>query len=367
MATIKGALILTIVATAIIAGAAQRRESVGLSADFPVPAWPTNGVIPMELKGHYVFVDPPKNEYVVAYPDNLGSPNFEKEGPAELQIHRYPLQRDVDPKVSVAVTPSTGGKNKYAYTIFNSPSAKQSLDQWILVLPDAADMSGIKRPAGWFGVIQKGRKFTVAKPDWIKSGTAAVFSFEKQQDQILPGSIKGGFELESDLKPGFTVGFFRQAESVDAAVQTSGNIPVRVVKNATPPPPPEGAGGRGGGGGFGGAAMPPGATVAWQPIKEDVEKLLRWEYNSRTVLVLAPKFDRTATDKTIAEDFVQGITALGQTAALPSGSQFAKSTIDDLDAYIKAGGSGPLKLSVQPKTEGEVELFNAMKISLHLN
>src|SRR2546429_3459209 len=50
----------------------------------------------------------------------------------------YKLQRDVDPAVAVAVSPSNGGRFKYAYTVLNGPKAKQSIDQWTLVLPDTA-------------------------------------------------------------------------------------------------------------------------------------------------------------------------------------------------------------------------------------
>lgn len=356
-----------IAATAIVGGAQQGGSSVKLSLDFPVPMWPANGVIPPELKSHYVFVDLAKNEYVVAYPENLGAPTFEKDGPAQRQVVRYKLQRDVDPKVAVVVTPSTAGKYKYAYVVSDGASAKGSIDQWAIVMPAGAD-GALKRPAGWFGVIQNGRKFAVADPDWIKGGSAATFAVDKQEERILPGAKKGGFELESDLKPGYTVGFFRQAESTDALLQTSGNIPFVVIHNATPPPPVAGAAPpAGGGGGFGGAQTPAGATTAWQPIKDDIDKLTQFEYNSKAVLTLAPKYDKTATDKTIAADFMAGITVLSKTGTLSPDSPFVKGTLSDLDAYNKAGGSGPLKLSAQPKGDAETEVFNAMKVSLHVN
>src|SRR5262249_19909656 len=258
------------------------------------------------------------HEFVVAYPENLGSPNFEKDPPASRQVSRYKLQMDVDPKVAVSVATSNGGKFRYAYTVSDGPAAKGSIDQWALTLPEAAASGAAKSPAGWFGVVQKGRKFAVANPEWIKTGTAAVYSFEKPTEQIKPGVKKSGFELESDLKPGFTVGFFRQAENTEAPLQQSGNIPTIVVKNATPPPQPgaAAAGGGGGGGGFGGAQTPAAATAAWQPIKDDVEKLMRFEYNSKSLLTLGPKFDKSATDGAIASDFHQGITILTKTGAL---------------------------------------------------
>ena len=87
----------------------------------------------------------------------------------------------------------------------------------------------------------------------------------------------------------------------------------------------------------------------------------------KTLLTLAPKFDKNATDKAVATDFVQGITLLTRTGALAADSAFVKSALSDLDAYIKAGASGPLKLTAQPKSQPETDVFNALKLSLHAN
>jgi hypothetical protein len=370
MRPIKWTLVLILIAIAAVS-VAQQRDAASLNPEFPVPVWPSNGVIPDGLKNHYVFVDPAKNEFVVAYPGNLGSPNFEKDGPKDRLVSRYKLQRDVDPAVNAVITAAPGGRFKYAYTVVDAPKAKQSIDQWALVMPEAGAGTVTKQPAGWFGVVQKSRKFTVTNPDWIKTGSAVVFSYDKPAEQIQPGSIKGGFEVESDLKPGFTLGFFRQAESVEAVMQTSGNIPRAIIQNATPPPPtttaggppPEGQGQRG----FGGNQVPAGATAAWEPIKADVDKVLQFEYDSKAVLTLAPKFDKNASDKVIATDYLQGLTTLTKTGGLAADSAFAKTTISELDAYVKAGGTGPLKLSAQPKGDLETQIFNAMKLSLHVN
>jgi hypothetical protein len=368
MSAARWTLALILLAAITIAGAAQQRDAANLSLDFPVPAWPANGVIPPEMKNQFVFVDLPNNEYVVAYPENLGSPNYEKDGPAERRVHRYKLQRDVDPQVAAVVT-STGGKYKIVYAVSNGPKAKQSIDQWTLVLPEGATAATLKQPAGWFAAFQHNRKLPVANADWIKAGSAVVFSYSKPEGQIQPGDSKSGFELESDLRPGFTIGLFRQAESTDSVVQQSGNIPQIVVKNATPPPPAAGTAPppAGGGGGFGGNQTPAAATAAWQPIKDSVDKLLQFEYNSKPIVMLAPKFSKDATDANVATDFLRGITILSKTGVLIADSPFVKSTLSDLDAYIKAGGSGQLKHTGQPKSSAETEVFNAMKLSLHLN
>src|ERR1043166_9617969 len=130
---------------------AQQTEGAVWLADLPSPVWPTNGVVPAELKDKYVFVDILKNEYIVAYPENLASPTFEKDGPGALKITRLELLRNVQPAVSVSVNSVNGGKLRYAYNIANAAGAKQSLDQWSLVLPKA-DGSTVKGPDGWFAI-----------------------------------------------------------------------------------------------------------------------------------------------------------------------------------------------------------------------
>src|SRR5215831_18888307 len=127
--------ILAMISWLLVAGsllAQQPQDVVGLT-DFPAPPWPANGVVPAELKDKYVFLDLSKNEYIVAYPENLASPTFEKDGPGALKITRLELLRSVQPSVSVAIIAVNGGKFHYAYNIANSAGAKQSLDQWSLV------------------------------------------------------------------------------------------------------------------------------------------------------------------------------------------------------------------------------------------
>src|SRR5215467_8343480 len=167
--------VLIAIAAAVGVTYAQQQDPVGLT-DFPVPAWPKDGNVPADLKDKYVFIDLEKNEYVVAYPENLpaietpaAKAAYEKDGPGALRIGRYELLRNVDPTVLLTVT-STAGKYKYAYSVADSPKAKQAIGQWCIIIPEQAAGSDIKQPAGWFGVLQSDRVFKVKNPNWIKNG-----------------------------------------------------------------------------------------------------------------------------------------------------------------------------------------------------
>jgi len=326
MGTKKRTLILMIVALIATIAAAQGQQESAALTDFPVPAWPANGVVPAEMKDKYVFVDLAKNEFVLAYPENLGTPTFEKDGPGPLKIARYDLLRNVEPNAVVAVTTLSPGRFKYAYTVGNGAAAKQSLDQFSISTPDTVG-AAIKGPAGWFAIVQKGRNFKVSNPDWIKTGAALVWSFQKPEEVIQPGSKKTGFEMESELRPGFTVGYFRKAESVEVRVATSGNIP--------------------------------------QVVKDQRDQLLAVEYNSKTIVVIGPKFAKDVDDKVVAADFAKGIEFLGRTGALNAGSDFVKATLTELNRV--AGAGSPARFTVQPRTETETEVFNALKASIRVN
>ena len=326
MGAVKGPFLLMIIVLIASASVAQNEQETAGLTDFPVPAWPANGIIPAESADKYVFIDVAKNEYVLAYPENFGTPAFEKDGPGRLKIARYELQRNVEPTASVLVSVVNPTTYRYAYTIGNGATAKQSIDQFSLAAPEQLGQA-IKGPAGWFAIVQKGRTVKVSNPEWIKTGAAAVWSFEKPEAVIQPGSRKSGFELDTELRPGFTVGYFRKAPSVDIRSATSGFIP--------------------------------------DVVKSQRDQLLAVEYNSKTLLVMGPKFPRNTDDRTIASDFLQGVTFLARTKALNPDSDFVKSVIAELNRFMNAGP--PLKLTVEPRGEAETEIFNALKVSFAMS
>ena len=309
-----------------LAALAQQQETIALT-DFPVPAWPAEGA--PAPKDKYVFVDLGKNEYVVSYPANLGTPAFEKEGPGASKVARYELLRNVDPTVSVEVTRPSSTKYRYAYSVMNGAAAKQSIDQWLLVVPLQAGNDSIKHPAGWFAIVQKGRTFKLKKPDWIRNGAAAVWSFEKDVEVIQPGASKKGFELESELKPGFTVAYLRKAESVAALVAVSGNVP--------------------------------------KPVKDELDSLLTVEFNSRTLLTIGPKFDKAVDDRTVALDFIEGISFLSRSGALDPNSEFVKNTLSELKGIPPGGSGASIKWTSPARTPVETEVLTALKAAFHIN
>ena len=319
-------LIIRLLAIALAAATAlaQQQDVIGLP-DFPVPAWPASGIVDAALKDRYVFVDSAQNEYVIAYPENLGTDAFAT-NPGRMKITRYQMLRSVAPAVSLAVTPA-GKRYKYSYTVANGATAAQSIDMFVLALTAASAGDTVTPPDGWFGIMQKNRIFKVRNPEWIHSGAAAVWSFQKPDQVVLPGQAKGGFDIESSLRPGFSVAYLRKSESVDVKYTTQGNVP--------------------------------------KEVKDQLDQLLQIEYNSRTVLTLAPKFDAAADSRAVAEDFVQGIVTLSRAGAIDLSSGFVRTLMAELTA-VKPGTRAALKLAPPPQTAAEAQLLDAVKLSLPL-
>lgn len=302
---------------------AQERETPGLT-DFPVPAWPKDGVIPEAMKDKYVFIDLETNQYVLTYPENVGTESFEKDGPGPRKMARYDLMRNVEPAISVALTPLAEGKFRYVYTVANAASAKQPLDQFGLVLPAQGAETVIRAPEGFYSIVQKSRQFKLRYPEWIRSGSFALWSFAKPEAILQAGASRTGFELESDLKPGFTVGYFRRGGHVDAKVATSGNVP--------------------------------------KPVKDQLDPLLVLEYDSKTLLTIAPKFEKAAEFHVIAADFAQGIELLARMGALTNGSDFVRTTLAEL-RRIQPGAASGVTFTATPGTPLETEILSALKLA----
>jgi len=248
----------------------------------------------------------------------------EEEVPVPLKVTRYELLRNVEPDVQVSVTPVGGNRYLYSYTLANAPAAEQSIDQWAMVLPEQSGGATIQGPEGWLGIVQPNRSFKLKDPDWIENGSGALWSFQKPENVVEPGDVATGFSVESQLRPGFTLGFFRQAESVGAKVATSGYVP--------------------------------------DVVKKQMDELLVFEYNSKTVLLIGPKFDQDADAHTIAEDFIQGIFTLSRMGALNLNSDFVRTTLAELTG-VEPGASS-VRLTAEADTRIETEVLSALKASL---
>jgi hypothetical protein len=103
----------------------------------PVPIWPSDGVIPKEVSDQYVFYDPRTEEYVIAYPENLGTPQFERNR-GRLLVSRFPTARGAKPSIQFSVVREQE-KYRYTYQVDNGGGARRPITSWYLATPVRPD------------------------------------------------------------------------------------------------------------------------------------------------------------------------------------------------------------------------------------
>ena len=131
--------------TVVVGGVPLQRS---LPQPGQVPAWPKSGVIPPQFATRYVFYDFDTDEFVLAFPENLGRPEFASNHGA-LRVYRIPSNRTARAVITFEVV-SVQGKYKYAYRVENRIEAKQPIMSWDVVLPDPPDGT-ITAPPLWRG------------------------------------------------------------------------------------------------------------------------------------------------------------------------------------------------------------------------
>ncbi len=124
---------LCLVSTFVIAATGQTSSAVQQRPVFSnIPFWPSNGVPPPELADFtYVYVDYAAQEFVVSFPDNLGSGNPATGRRVQFRIEK---QDTVEPAVTVELVKTGNGDMIYRYTVRNGAQARRGIREFGLVV-----------------------------------------------------------------------------------------------------------------------------------------------------------------------------------------------------------------------------------------
>src|SRR5581483_4450250 len=95
----------------------------------PVPLWPLDGNVSRLPEKQYVFLDASKGQWVVSYPEDIGSPAGNRR---TLRIGRSSL---TVPAVSVSVSRNPDGTYTYRYNLENGAPAKTPVERWRIIVP----------------------------------------------------------------------------------------------------------------------------------------------------------------------------------------------------------------------------------------
>lgn len=291
----------------------------------PVPFWPSNGVVPPELSDRYVFYDLNNEEYVIRYPENLGTPEFGA-NPGSIKTYRIPTNRGSQPTITFAVTREQG-KFKYAYRITNSEKAKKPIMSWDLVMPSEPD-GDLTVPARWRGAAMRSSISAVGNALGTPGITGVLLSWYYFDDQapIAAGKTLDNFSVISSNKPGMSMGYV-----------TSGLI-------KTPPPD-----------------LP-------EEVQEQLGRVLTVPFNRENVLVIGPKFPSNVPKSRIAQDFLSGIIRMAATGQLDEQSAAIRELQERLNVYaqnIEAFQNAPLSLTQKPANAFEAAFLQAVLLAMN--
>ena len=333
---------------------------VGLS---PVPIWPSDGVVPASLGDWYVFLDIQSNQLVLTWPEDLGSPSFERK-PGARRIERIDLNNRVEPSVSIAVRRSESGF-EYRYRVTNGETAEQPIRR--LEMPVSAFRIGtdtIVAPASWtntaepipntgvqgLAVPNVSMQYLLTEdiPKEILSellrnlpvllrwdADSRPRGGQAQFSAIPPGGQRDAFEVRSPLRPGFTTVYAFGG----APPELDGDIPSVVREQARP------------------------ILIS----------------RGQPAVTIGPMIRAEASTREIVGDFQLGISRLAEEGRLDAGSPAIHEALRALDGYmdyLRAAYTGmedvpladlqgsPLAFRETPGNDLEAEVLQAMQLSL---
>ena len=300
----------------------------------PVPIWSSDGIISPEYQDKYVFFDVENGEAVLAYPANLGTPGYET-SPGDRVIRRFPLSRNVDPELSVRVEAINPLKYRYHYTVGNGSDSKNAIARWNIVLPRAAAEDSTQHPQGWGSRVLGASAYADEEPEWVHGGSTASFSIRGPESQVTAGREMDGFMIESDLKPGYTLAYFRSRYN---------------------------------------SADRPGVTTTPAEVERQLRPLMAMRFNSKVLYTLGPKYPADTHEYTIIRDLLGVLTNFIRDDMLDAESPFVTDLLRSLNGYMETYFSaevelhefvGPrIRVFIEPETALEVEIAAAVALSL---
>jgi hypothetical protein len=285
------------------------------------PDWPASGAIPATLHDQYVFVDRRAGQMVLAYPENLGQPEF-KQSPGPLHIERFDLNNQVGASFSVAV--QVGEKSlTYSYRVANSRNARQAIRSFNIPATQVRNEDSMFAPEHWNKAASPSQidamRLAIGSPSGV---FLSWYSLDWNKSVIAPGTELGGFRVISTLRPGFVVAY---AQGGGFSPNLRDDMPAAVLEQSV--------------------------------------IVLRKEFNSQQVLTIGPKFAADTPAAEIARDFQIGIGKLIERKQLKGSSPAIREALQALQPYSETYQPS-LVLRAKPQPGLETDVINALKVSL---
>lgn len=290
-----------------------------------VPFWPPGGGPPAEFADSYfVYLDYSAQEYVISYPETLGTSLPKSSRRIEFRIE---AQSAVDPDLSSTVVKNPDGTYSYRYVVRNGGTAKRPIRE-IGILTAVDDDSIILSHPSWSSSVPPapgGDDGPLALR--VRAGAARMVSWKTTPpDAISPGSGASGFQIQSRFLPGITT-----------ALASSGIV-----------------------------SAPPRQLPA--QVQEQLSRVMAPEHNWNASIAIGPKFNPNGGPSKdpvwIANDFRLAVEKLRYNGRLASDSLFVQDLIAVLDVISQGGQRIPMQFKNAPLTPLENQIATAVQLSL---
>ena len=256
-----------------------------------VPLYPPDGVIPEQLKTHYVFRSLDSWDHIVSYPATLSTGSRSDD---EVRItHRITSRRNVSPTIDCVVSRVENGMFRYLYVLGNGGTAKQPLGEFALpvgryVPPDPLCVAHRGDPA----VINAGAWQVI--PHYEDSGTVMLkFSAAGDGQALAPSGPLKTVVIESELLPGLVPAFF---QSEDTQSRLAAELP--------------------------------------EQVRSQLVLVRRIGFDSVVSTTVAPKFPASANKLWIASDFHFHIQSWARAGSVDAGSPFLSALLRELEEFL---------------------------------
>jgi len=290
----------------------------------PPPVWPGEGALASQPQDRHVFISPEGDAIIVRSPTDWARA---KGKPA---IIRYDLHNRLLPTV-LAQMSARPGEYTYNYTIGNGRDAKDIIQIWALVVPDAGYRPGQPAPPDsdrlsgsdhWNGAHSHPPIMRqVELPDQPR-GRIALWLQDEPGRMISPGRSQTGFRIESSCRPGFTTALFGSGESPNIDQEFPNEIFAQLDSYEDP-------------------------TWIYVPA-----------------LTFGPMFCGEMPRAAIVQNMISGIKRSIETGRLKSTSEFARDALARLNVLSAADSTTAPAIASPPSGEFEEEIFTALQLSL---
>ena len=291
----------------------------------------------LDARLHYTCKDEAAGEYVVRYPEGLGTEFVSESTFVEFRIQLSHLS---EPEIEFEVEelPGNGGF-RYSYQVFNKAGARRPIRRWSLVANSADDSLKLEHPEWRFLPPERLAKNRATAPQAAlfsdlqgpalrrsaPLGKRASWSTSLDEHPIQAGESSKSFIVTSRFRPGWTTAYVAGGTLIRLP-GTRGDLP--------------------------------------SVVRDEISILGRVENKYSAVLLIGPQFGPLAERGQIARNWYLGIQKMLVHGWLSDSSPYAVELLHSLEEIARSEGQHELSIDSKPSPGMETLLDKIVRMAL---